>query len=73
MFIVHAADDGVKCENSIQLYLSLKKAGVMSELHVYDAGGHGYGMRPVAELPVTTWPKRCEEWLSRRELLKAAK
>lgn len=73
LFFVHAEDDGLSCENSIQLYLSLKKAGVPGELHVYDVGGHGYGLRPVAELPVTGWPKRCEDWLGRRGLLKGEK
>jgi len=70
IFFVHAADDGLSCANSAQLFLSLKKAKVPGELHIYDVGGHGYGMRPVAEFPVTSWPKRCEDWLSRRGLLK---
>lgn len=61
-FLVHAFDDGVPLENSLLFYLALKKAGVASELHVYDRGGHGYGLRPT-EQPVTAWPKRCEEWL----------
>ncbi len=61
-FLVHAFDDGVPAENSVLFYLALRKAGVSSELHVYDRGGHGYGLRPT-ELPVTAWPKRCEEWL----------
>jgi acetyl esterase/lipase len=72
MFIVHAQDDGVRLENSVLLFLALKKAGVPSELHVYDAGGHGYGMREVAEFPVTTWNVRCGEWLKRRGLLTPA-
>jgi hypothetical protein len=37
-----------------------------------DTGGHGYGLRYVAALPVTTWPKRAEEWLARRGLLQRA-
>jgi acetyl esterase/lipase len=61
-FLVHAFDDGVPLENSLLYYLALKKAGVASELHVYDRGGHGYGLRPTDQ-PVTHWPKRCEEWL----------
>ena len=65
-FLVHALDDGVRCENSVQLFLSLKSAGVPGELHVYDAGGHGYGMRNDAKFPVTTWPQRCEDWFQRR-------
>jgi acetyl esterase/lipase len=73
MFFAHAFDDPVSCESSVQLFLALKKAGVASELHVYDAGGHGYGMRAQADFPVTTWPKRCEEWLGRRGWLKQPK
>jgi acetyl esterase/lipase len=67
-FLVHAFDDGVVAENSVQLFLALKKAGVPSELHVFDRGGHGYGLRPT-EMPVTAWPKRCEEWLKANKLL----
>jgi acetyl esterase/lipase len=73
MFLVHAGNDPVRCENSVQMFLALKKAGVPSELHVYDAGGHGYGLRPQAEFPVTTWPKRCEGWLDRHGWLKASR
>ncbi len=70
MFLVHAFDDPVTANNSLALTMELKKAGVPAELHIYDAGGHGYGLRLVSTLPITTWPKRCEEWLSRRGLLK---
>ncbi|HXT60175.1 MAG TPA: alpha/beta hydrolase [Pirellulales bacterium] len=72
-FIVHAEDDPVSCENSVQLFSALKKAGVRSELHVYDAGGHGYGLRPLKAFPVTAWPKACETWLARGGWLKPAK
>jgi acetyl esterase/lipase len=70
MFLVHAFDDPVTANNSLALAIELKKAGVSTELHIYDAGGHGYGLRQVNTLPVTTWPKRCEEWMERRGLLK---
>lgn len=61
-FLVHAQDDRVPVENSVRLYLALKQAGVPAELHVYDRGGHGYGLRPT-EQPVTHWPARCADWL----------
>jgi acetyl esterase/lipase len=73
MFFAHAFDDRVHCENSVALFLALKRAGVPSELHVYDRGGHGYGLRPQVGQPVTSWPQRCEEWLQARGLLAAAK
>ena len=71
MFFVHAFDDGVPVQNALLLAAELKKVNVPAEVHVYDVGGHGYGLRPVSEFPVTTWPKRAEEWLARRGLLKA--
>jgi acetyl esterase/lipase len=71
MFFAHAFDDRVHCENSVALFMALKRAGVPSELHVYDRGGHGYGMRLVADQPVTSWPQRCEEWLRVRGVLAA--
>lgn len=69
LFFAHAINDGVKAENSIELLLALKAAGVPGELHVYDAGGHGFGLRK-SEFPCHTWPQRCAEWMERRELLK---
>lgn len=63
MFLAHAFNDGVTCENSLQLFLALKKAGVPSDLHLYSSGGHGFGLRP-SEHPASTWPKRCEDWLN---------
>lgn len=73
MFFVHAFDDGIPVQNALLLAAELKKVNVPAEVHVYDVGGHGYGLRPVPELPVTTWPKRAEEWLARRGLLKASR
>lgn len=44
-FIVHSIDDNlVPVENSINYSLAMKNAGVPCELHVYQGGGHGYGM-----------------------------
>ena len=70
MFLVHAFDDNVSVQNSLHVATELKKAGGSAELHVYDTGGHGYGLRYVAEQPVTTWPARAAEWLTRRGLLR---
>jgi acetyl esterase/lipase len=63
MFFVHAYDDGVTALNSLLVAAELKKAGVPAELHLYATGGHGYGLRPVAEHPVTAWPQPCAAWL----------
>jgi acetyl esterase/lipase len=61
--IVQAEDDPVHIENSTTWFLALKNAKVPAELHIYAEGGHGYGLRPQARWPVTTWPKTVEVWL----------
>ncbi|HUT12504.1 MAG TPA: alpha/beta hydrolase [Thermoguttaceae bacterium] len=61
-FFVHAGDDRISSENSVQMYLALKKAGVKTELHAFTAGGHGFGLRP-SEHPCSGWPRLCEQWM----------
>jgi acetyl esterase/lipase len=62
-FLVHTGDDtAVPIENSILFYQALRKAGVSSEMHVYQKGAHGFGMAP-GNGPTSEWPKRLEEWL----------
>ena len=68
-FFAQAHDDRVNAENSLAMYLALKRAGVSAELHIYASGGHGFGMRPTGK-PAATWPKRCEEWLRDMGVLK---
>ncbi len=71
-FFVHAEDDPVPAENSILMYLALKKEKVPAELHVYAKGGHGFGLRP-SDKPCSHWPERCAEWMKSQGLLSAAK
>ena len=70
VFMAHAFDDFVPVEGTARLMLKLKRAGVPSELHIYDAGGHGYGLRQRDDLPVTTWTKPCEAWLRRAQWIR---
>jgi acetyl esterase/lipase len=67
-FLVMAQDDPVHVENVIGYALALQAAKVPMELHVYPAGGHGYGLRPTA-VSVTSWPQRAADWLGGRGLL----
>jgi len=61
--LVHAADDAsVPVENSLMMYEALRVAGVRSELHVFDAGGHGFGLRGVAGKNVAVWPTLVQNW-----------
>ena len=69
-FLVHSHDDPVSSKNSVYFYLALKDAKVPAELHLYESGGHGYGLGKAGH-PTSTWPARCEEWLRTRGLLEA--
>ncbi len=69
VFFVHAKNDPIPCEGSIALFLALKAVDVPCELHIFETGGHGYGLRPVENQPVTLWPARCEDWMRARGLL----
>jgi len=67
-FLVHARDDGVNVENSIQFAEAMKKAGVPCELQLYDKGGHGYGLGMNGG-EVAGWPAQCEKWMRSMKLL----
>jgi acetyl esterase/lipase len=73
MFLVHASDDdepGAQPEQSLALYRALRDTGVPAELHIFERGGHGFGVRK-GERPVSRWTERCAEWLKHRGILPA--
>lgn len=63
IFIAVASDDdfGLAPEN-VQLYEKWLNAKQPAELHVYEKGGHGFGLKKQG-LPVDTWMDRFEDWL----------
>jgi acetyl esterase/lipase len=68
-FLVHAGDDkGVPVENSLLFYQALVARGVPAELHVYEVGGHGFGMFR-DDRPADEWPEQLQRWLQQREVL----
>lgn len=64
-FIVFSTDDNVvPPENGILFYQALRQHNIPSSLHIYDHGGHGYGMAPKDPV-LNTWPGLSVEWLKR--------
>jgi dipeptidyl aminopeptidase/acylaminoacyl peptidase len=61
-------DTAVPADNSILFFQALKKAGVPAELHVFEKGGHGYGLLP-GNGTTSEWPARCEEWLRMHQFI----
>jgi len=74
ILLTHASNDnqsygGSLPENSVIMYLALKRAGIPAELHIYATGDHGYGVRQDEKLP-SSWPQLCVTWLRSQGLLK---
>ncbi len=62
-FIVHTNDDGLSSLGPIYFYAALKRKNIPAEIHVYQVGGHGYGIRPVAGSSIHTWTEPAARWL----------
>ena len=56
-------------ENSVGMYLALKRVGIPAELHVYAKGEHGFGVRKKGQ-PTDAWPEACVAWLRANGVLK---
>ena len=69
-FLVSTYDDHVKAENSLLYFKALRAAEVPAELHIYEEGGHGYGIKPTGK-PVSSWHHRMADWMKQRGLLDA--
>lgn len=68
-FLIHSADDKtVPVENSLRFHAAMLKHGVPGELHVFEKGGHGYGLGVNPGSP-SHWPLTLEAWLKSRGIL----
>ncbi|MCX8958356.1 alpha/beta hydrolase [Erwinia psidii] len=66
--LIHAVNDrSVPINNSMVMFSALREKKVASELHFYEQGGHGFGIRNVADLPLASWPMLVNEWLRARK------
>lgn len=70
-FLVHASDDGaVPANNSVVFYQALIQHKIPAELHIYQNGGHGFGLNN--KTTQDYWFDRCVNWLASNDLLKPA-
>lgn len=68
-FLVHASDDnGVSPNNSVVFYQALIKNKVPAELHIYEKGGHGFGM--YNKTTKEEWMDRAKNWMDSNGWLK---
>jgi len=62
MFLTMARDDPVDSENVLRFALAMKRAQRPIELHLYNTGGHGFGLRRT-DSAATTWTDPAATWL----------
>lgn len=63
-FLLHAEDDAsVPVENSLRLRAALRARGVPVRMHLFESGGHGFGISRSLGKPVEGWPDLLEGWL----------
>lgn len=63
-FLLHAEDDdAVPVENTLLLRAALKGRGVAVETHLFQHGGHGFGLRKTVGKPVEVWPELFRAWV----------
>lgn len=67
-FLAQMGDDaGSLPQGTALLYLELINRKIPAEIHIYERGGHGFGMRVRPNAPGTAdWTKRATEWLQLR-------
>jgi acetyl esterase/lipase len=62
-FLMCAADDAtVPPDNSILMFQALRRARVPAALHIFEAGGHGFGLRSETGPSTASWPDLFLAW-----------
>jgi acetyl esterase/lipase len=61
-FIVHAEDDDVvPVENALQMYQALLSNKVKTEMHLFQSGGHGFGLKNLKSKQL--WFNWAKDWM----------
>jgi acetyl esterase/lipase len=68
-FLVHSANDNaVPLAGSMAYFAALKKYSVPVEIHIYETGGHGYGLAKTGATE-SGWPEACRIWMEAHKLI----
>ena len=70
-FLLCAGNDSGPAAAISALYQQFVQMGVPVELHIYNSGGHGFGIRPGTHASpiMDTWCLRLRDWMADRGLL----
>lgn len=63
VFLMHAGDDAaVPVENALLLHSALRAKGCAVAMHLFETGGHGFGLRGISGTPLENWPGLVSAW-----------
>ena len=51
-------------ENSLVFFNALREQGVPVEMHLFERGKHGFGIRDAQGLPLAIWPEMMMNWIA---------
>lgn len=70
-FVCLGADDQVvpPLSNGIAFFLAMRAANVPSELHAFEEGAHGFGVKGAVNTPGGVWPDLFLRWATRHGFL----
>lgn len=72
-FLIHAADDAsVPVDNSLMMFSAIRRVKVDAALHVFEKGGHGFGLDSRTGPTVQGWPELFAQWATARQLFRPA-
>jgi len=69
-FLIHSDDDdAVSVEHALMYAAALRRHKVPYEMHIFEHGGHGYGLAH-HDPALSTWTPLCAHWLRRHKFAK---
>jgi acetyl esterase/lipase len=71
VFMICTTDDPSHVIPTVKFYLELQARRIPAEMHIYESGGHGFGLRPTKTpgAPVENWPRQMLQWLVARGIV----
>jgi acetyl esterase/lipase len=68
-FLVHSSNDkSVPLAGSVAYFTTLNKYSIPAEMHIYETGGHGYGLAKNGTTE-SAWPNACLNWMKAHGLV----
>lgn len=68
-FILADDDKAVPPQNSIEIYMAMKRHNIPAEMHIFSQGGHGFGLGKAA--PLNTWPEMFISWMKAQKIIES--